>query len=72
MKAKIIGANELPQTGLLRLKQVLEFVPISPSSWWQGVRQGRYPQPVKLSPRVTCWKMVDILRICECRDQKVD
>ncbi len=55
--------QDLPQTGLLRIKQVLQFVPISRSSWWQGVREGRYPKPVKLSARITCWKAADIRRL---------
>lgn len=50
----------LPETGFLRLKQVLQFFPVSRSSWWDGVKQGRYPQPVKLSPRVTAWRAEDI------------
>ena len=52
--------EELPQTGLLRIKQVLKFVPVSKSNWWQGVREGRFPQPVKLSERVTCWRSADV------------
>jgi predicted DNA-binding transcriptional regulator AlpA len=56
---------ELPQTGLLRIRQVLRFVPISRSAWWQGVREGRYPQPLKLSERVTCWKAADIKNLVE-------
>lgn len=50
----------LPETGFLRLKQVLQLFPVSRSSWWDGVKQGRYPQPVKLSPRVTAWRAEDI------------
>jgi prophage regulatory protein len=56
---------DLPQTGLLRIKQVLQFVPVSRSSWWKGVKEGRYPQPVKLSQRITCWKATDIRRLVE-------
>jgi prophage regulatory protein len=59
--------QELPQTGLLRIKQVLLFVPISRSAWWQGVKTGRYPQPLKLSERVTCWRASDIRALVEGR-----
>ena len=52
--------QELPQTGLLRVKQVLRFIPVSRSNWWAGVKEGKYPQPVKLSERVTCWRAADI------------
>ena len=57
--------QELPQAGLLRVKQVLRFVPVSRSNWWAGVKEGRYPQPVKLSERVTCWRAADIRTLVE-------
>ena len=46
--------------GFLRLKEVLKLVPISKSTWWQGVKDGVYPQPVKLSSRCTAWRASDI------------
>jgi len=51
--------------GLLRVKDVLQFVPVSRSGWWQGVKDGRYPRPVKLSPRVTAWRAQDIRDLIE-------
>lgn len=45
---------------LLRLPQVLELLPISKSSWWAGVKSGKYPASVKLGPRTTCWLASDI------------
>lgn len=45
---------------LLRLPQVLELLPIGKSSWWEGVRSGRYPPSIKLGPRTTAWKAQDI------------
>jgi predicted DNA-binding transcriptional regulator AlpA len=57
--------QELPQAGLLRVKQVLRFVPVSRSNWWAGVKEGKYPQPVKLSERVTCWRAADIRALVE-------
>jgi predicted DNA-binding transcriptional regulator AlpA len=44
----------------LRLPQVLALIPISRSGWWAGVKDGRFPQPIKLSPRVTVWKASDL------------
>ena len=46
---------------LIRLKEVLALIPISKSTWWEGVRQGKYPQPVKLGKRLTCWRLSDVL-----------
>jgi len=46
--SEILEIQELPKTGLLRIKQVPRFIPISRSSWWAGVKAGRYPAPRKL------------------------
>ena len=50
---------------LIRLNEVLELLPISKSTWWDGVGTGKYPQPVKLGPRLTCWRLADILALVE-------
>lgn len=52
--------HDLPETGFLRLKQVLDFIPIGKTCWWEGVKSGRYPKPVKLSERCTAWRAEDI------------
>lgn len=49
-----------PAETFLRLPQVLERIPVSRSGFWKGVKEGRFPQPVKLSPRVTVWKASDV------------
>jgi predicted DNA-binding transcriptional regulator AlpA len=49
-----------PETGFVRLPQVLAVIPVCKSSWWNGVKSGRYPKPVKLSARCTAWKVEDI------------
>lgn len=50
----------LPETGFLRLPEVLRFYPVSKSTWWAGVKSGRYPKGVKLGERVTAWRVEDI------------
>lgn len=50
----------IPETGFLRLPQILAIIPISKSSWWEGCRSGRFPKPVKLGPRTTVWRVEDI------------
>jgi prophage regulatory protein len=55
--------NGLPATGFVRLRSILSPngpIPIGRSSWWAGVKSGRYPQPVKLGPRTTAWKVEDV------------
>lgn len=39
---------------------ITERMGISRSSWWKGVKDGKYPQGTKLSPRVTVWRESDI------------
>jgi prophage regulatory protein len=61
---------QLPQTGYLRLPQIVgdakaeppipAIIPVSKSTWWAGVKAGRYPKPVKLGPRITAWRVEDI------------
>ena len=50
----------LPETGYVRLPTILSVFPVGRSTWWAGVKDGRYPRPVKLSERVTCWRAEDI------------
>lgn len=45
---------------LLRLRAVLEIIPVSKSSWWAGIRSGRFPKPMKLGPKTTAWLAEDI------------
>lgn len=48
---------------LLRLCDVLRRIPVSASTWWAGVKEGKFPQPVKLSKRVTAWRESDITKL---------
>lgn len=52
----------IPETGFVRLPQILSVIPICKSSWWAGVRDGRFPAPVSNSVlgRVTVWRAEDI------------
>jgi prophage regulatory protein len=59
---------EAPTTGFLRLPSVLAPrgpIPVSKSTWWAGVKAGRYPKPVKLGPRITAWRVEDIRALIE-------
>lgn len=47
-------------SGFLRLDQVLQLIPVSKATWWNGCRSGRFPKPYKLAPRITAWKVIDI------------
>lgn len=57
-----------PRTGVVRLKQILAPdgpIPVSKSSWWQGVKDGRFPKPFKLGPRTTVWRAEEIRALYE-------
>lgn len=65
----------LHETGFLRLRQIVgnpktepptpALYPVSASTWWAGVRSGRFPKPVKLGDRITAWRVEDIRALIE-------
>ena len=60
---------------LLRLKQIIgdpkanppieAIIPISNSSWWEGVKTGRYPEAIKLGANTTVWREDDVRRLID-------
>ncbi len=62
--------HNLPETGFLRLPQILgnkkttppipALIPVSKSTWWEGVKTGRFPKGIKLGERITVWAVEDI------------
>jgi len=71
-------AASLPETGFLRLPQIIgkrstdtvpgipALIPVSKSTWFAGVRSGRYPQPTRgLGARITAWRAEDIRALIE-------
>ena len=52
--------QNIRDSALLRLPQVLELIPISRSAWFAGCKSGRYPKPIKLGSRTSVWKTRDI------------
>lgn len=69
--------HNLPETGFLRLPQIVgkpatdtapaipALFPVSKSTWWAGIRAGRYPKPVKLGDRITAWRVEEIRSLIE-------
>lgn len=45
---------------LLRLRDVLEIIPVGKTSWYKGVKSGIYPAPYKLGDRMTVWRASEI------------
>ena len=77
-----MATHILPEVGLLRLSQIIgkpdanppvpAIIPISKSAWWEGVRNGRFPKPIKLGPRTTAWRLADVLRLIEQPDCQIN
>jgi prophage regulatory protein len=59
-KQRVQPLTFLPETGLLRIETVISILGIGRSSLWKGVKEGKYPQPVKLGPKTTRWRAEDI------------
>lgn len=67
--------HSLPETGYLRLPQIIgdknadppipAIIPVSKSTWWAGVKSGRYPKSTRLGPRITVWTVSSIRELCE-------
>ena len=65
----------LPETGFVRLPQIIgnpkanppipAVSPVSKSTWWNGIKEGRFPQSVKLGPRTTVWRVEDIRQLID-------
>lgn len=53
--------GELPSTGYVRQAFLLKAIlPFSAATLWRAVQQNRFPSPVRLSSRVTAWKVEDV------------
>lgn len=60
--------SAFPHEGFVRLKQILAPagpIPVSASTWWAGIKDGRFPKPQKLGARVTVWRVEDIRALIE-------
>lgn len=65
--------SQMPDAGYVRLSQIIgnrrakppvpPIIPVSKSTWWEGVKSGRFPKPVKLGERITVWRVEDILSL---------
>jgi prophage regulatory protein len=59
---------DLPSEGFVRLSQFLgpgRPIPVGRSTWYAGIRTGRFPQPVRLGPRLAVWRVEDIRALIE-------
>ena len=71
----------MPEMGYLRLPQIIgditarppipPIIPVGKSKWWKGVKTGRFPQPVKISPRINAWRVEDIKSFIENNNLRI-
>ena len=62
--------SALPEEGFLRLSQIIgnpkakppipALIPVKKTCWYEGVKVGRFPKPVKISPNVSLWRIEEI------------
>jgi prophage regulatory protein len=63
-----MNQKTFPETGFVRLSAIIAPrcpIPVGKSTWWQGIKDGRFPKPVKLGPKTTAWRVEDIRALIE-------
>ena len=55
----------MPAEGFVRLPHILSFLSISKSCFYKGICEGRFPAPVKLTPKTSVWRAAEIRKIAE-------
>ena len=49
---------------LLKIKDCLKIIPVAQSTWWAGIKDGRFPKPVKIGGN-TFWRYSDVMRVVQ-------
>jgi hypothetical protein len=53
----------MPQAGYMRQALLIPHIlPVSPATLWRWVSIGKFPKPVKISARITAWRVTDIIQ----------
>lgn len=65
----------LPTGKLLRLPHIIgkpkanppiaPIIPVSRSTWWKWVKEGKAPKPIKIGSRISVWRDVDVYALVE-------
>lgn len=54
-------SSDFPKTGFLRQSQIIPtLIPFSPATLWRKVKDGSFPSPVRISERVSAWRVEDV------------
>jgi|AntAceMinimDraft_1070359.scaffolds.fasta_scaffold02392_3 predicted DNA-binding transcriptional regulator AlpA len=64
----LVAFDKLPDSAFVRLNQLLStsVIPFSAATAWRRVREGTFPQPVRVSPQVTAWRVGEIRQWLKC------
>jgi predicted DNA-binding transcriptional regulator AlpA len=64
----LVAFDELPESAFVRLNQLLStsVIPFSAATAWRRVRAGTFPQPVRVSPQVTAWRVGEVRQWLKC------
>jgi prophage regulatory protein len=64
----LVAFDELPDSAFVRINQLLStsVIPFSAATTWRRVREGTFPQPVRVSPQVTAWRVGEIRQWLKC------
>lgn len=62
--------EETGPIGFYRLPQVLGLIPVSRSTWYAGVKSGRFPKPIRISRNIVAWRAGDIHRLIAQLEQE--
>lgn len=57
--------HNLPQEGFSRLPDVLKRIPVSRTRWYEGIKRGEFPAPVKISENVSAWRNSEIIELID-------
>lgn len=55
----------MPHDGVVRLPAILVFLSISKTFFYEGIRAGLYPKPIKIGKRTSVWRASDIRKIVD-------
>jgi len=68
-----LKTSRIDPFGLYRIKSIVRtkagpppLIDVSASTWWEGVKTGRFPKPVRTAGgRLTFWRGSDLLALVE-------
>lgn len=60
MAAEHPDFQNLPDSALLRERQLRQVLPYSSPTLWRRVKAGQFPAPVRLPGRITAWRWGDV------------